>query len=117
MVTTAEQRRAWRKANPDKVREYQLRHQPRATAAQYGLTVGEVHALFAAQDGRCGVCAKQLVPWPSLKTHIDHDHQTGKVRGILCSSCNRCEGWVVRNGGKLRRYLSHPPADVLKDPT
>lgn len=115
MVTTTEQRRAWRKANPDKVREYQLRHQPRSAAKQYGLTVDAVQALFAAQDGKCGVCAKLLTPWPSRKTHIDHDHATGKVRGLLCSSCNRYEGWVRRNGDRLKAYLAAPPAAALGD--
>ncbi len=113
MTTTAEQRRAWRAANPDKVRGYQLKHQPASTAKQYGLTVADVEKLFAAQGGACGVCHKELTPWPSRKTHIDHDHQTGRVRGLLCSSCNRYEGWVNRNYARLKAYLDNPPADDL----
>src|SRR4051812_34435346 len=104
-MTTTAQRQAWRAANPEKVRAYQLKHQPRAAAKAYGLTVDAVQALFRNQDGKCGVCAKAMVPWPSRKTHVDHDHETGEVRGLLCSSCNRYEGWVQRNGSKLQAYL------------
>lgn len=114
MTTTAEQRRAWRAANPDKVRAYQLKHQPRAVAKKYGLTVDEVQALFSKQRGKCGVCEKDLAPWPSNRTHIDHDHDTGRVRGLLCSSCNRYEGWVRRNYAKLQQYLADPPAAHLE---
>ena len=113
MTTTTAQRQAWRKANPDKVRAYQLKHQPKSYAKKYGLDVATVGALFAAQGGKCAVCGKELPPWPSRRTHIDHDHETGKVRGLLCSSCNRYEGWVYRNGEKLRQYLLNPPAQSL----
>lgn len=112
-MTTKEQRQAWRKANPEKVREYQLKHQPRAQAKKYGLDVDTVQAIFHAQGGLCGVCGKPLAPWPSAKTHIDHDHVTGAVRGILCSSCNRYEGWLKRNGENLSRYLANPPAQKM----
>lgn len=113
MTTTLEQRQAWRKANPEKVRAYQLKHQPKAQAKKYGLDVDTVQSLFHAQGGLCGVCSKVLAPWPSTKTHIDHDHVTGAVRGILCSSCNRYEGWLERNGENLSRYLSNPPAQKM----
>jgi hypothetical protein len=105
--------RAWKKANPDKVRAYQLKHNPRSAAKQYGLTVEAVRALFAAQDGKCGVCCKAMPQWPDRRTHIDHDHASGEVRGLLCSSCNRYEGWVRRNGAKLKQYLAAPPARDL----
>ena len=113
MTTTTDQRRAWRAANPDKVREYQLRHQPKAQAKKYGLDVETVHSIFHAQGGKCGVCGKDLPPWPSNRTHIDHDHDTGIVRGLLCSSCNRYEGWIKRNGERLAAYLASPPAQAM----
>jgi hypothetical protein len=113
VVTTTAQRQAWRKANPDKVRAYQLKHNPKQLAKQRGLTLEQAAVLFAAQGGLCGVCAKALTPWPDRRTHLDHDHQTGKVRGFLCSSCNRYEGWFNRNGHLLARYLADPPAKAL----
>ncbi len=49
----------------------------------YGLTPEEFAARVALQDGRCAVCQE-----PMTKMCVDHDHDTGLVRGILCSPCN-----------------------------
>jgi len=56
---------------------------------RYGLTVEAVDALKQKQNGRCGLCLKDL----SAGFHIDHNHTTGQVRGLLCHRCN------VRIGG------------------
>lgn len=52
-------------------------------ASRYGLTPVEFAAILAAQDGCCAICRAALT-----KPHIDHDHATGAVRGILCHGCN-----------------------------
>ncbi len=69
----------WRSANPDKVRAKHLRD-------TYGLTLAEFDAMVADQDARCGVCRSALQP--GRATHVDHDHATGAVRGLLCTRCN-----------------------------
>lgn len=57
----------------------------RDTAHKYGITVEEYVALVARHQV-CAICHK---PNP---THIDHDHRTKKVRGILCMNCNTALG-------------------------
>ena len=53
------------------------------------MTVAQVDAMHAAQGGSCAVCRK-----PISKFHIDHNHNTGKVRGLLCHRCNvMIGGW------------------------
>jgi hypothetical protein len=47
------------------------------------ITVEAYQRLVAKQNGRCALCAR--VP---RGLHVDHDHETGKVRGLLCSTCN-----------------------------
>lgn len=56
---------------------------------RYGLTADQVEELRTSQSGACAVCKKEL-----KKFHIDHDHNTGKVRGLLCHRCNvMIGGW------------------------
>lgn len=61
----------------------------RDRARWYGLTTEELEAMRAAHAGRCAICGKT-----PEKLHIDHDHQTGRVRGLLCPRCNKALGFV-----------------------
>jgi recombination endonuclease VII len=54
---------------------------------KYNMTVEEHAALLIKQEGRCAICRIALE-----RTNVDHDHNTGKVRGILCPSCNMALG-------------------------
>jgi len=42
--------------------------------------------LFLKQDGKCGICERDLIT--ARRVHMDHDHATGSVRGLLCHNCN-----------------------------
>lgn len=53
----------------------------------YGLTVEQFEALLLSQDGRCAICENEIEP-DDPRTHVDHCHETGAVRGILCHWCN-----------------------------
>jgi hypothetical protein len=71
--------RAWRRANPEKVRGYNLK--------RYSLTLEQWETMFAAQGKACKICSA-TDPGSKGGWHTDHDHSTGKVRGILCQPCN-----------------------------
>jgi hypothetical protein len=49
----------------------------------YGIEPEVYDAILIEQNGRCAICFK------NADLHIDHDHKTGKPRGLLCGSCNR----------------------------
>ena len=67
---------------PENKRKWQIK-------TRYGMTVAQVDAMHEAQSGSCAVCKN-----PLRKFHIDHDHSTGKVRGLLCHRCNvMIGGW------------------------
>lgn len=71
--------------------EYKAKNARRARRKrleQYGITDEEYESLFAQQDGRCAICgSRDAGAWGGLLP-VDHDHQTGKVRGLLCNHCN-----------------------------
>ena len=77
----------------------------------YGLSLEEYVALLDLQDGRCAIC--QAKP-KSRRLSVDHDHDTGKVRGLLCTRCNhKLLGAAHDSAAMLRRaaaYLGAPPA-------
>lgn len=56
----------------------------------YGITVEEYEAMLEAQHGGCYICGAE--PKARRALDIDHDHASGKVRGLLCSSHNRAIG-------------------------
>jgi hypothetical protein len=56
-------------------------------AVLYGLEPADFDELVKKQQNKCAICGA-LDP----KFHVDHDHETGKVRGLLCDSCNRLLG-------------------------
>lgn len=57
----------------------------RYVSRTYGLEPGEYARLLAEQDGRCAICTKRP---RNRRLAVDHDHRTGKVRGLLCYFCN-----------------------------
>ena len=57
---------------------------------RYGLTPEDCERMLAEQDGVCPIC-KRSGDTPKW-WHVDHNHETGEVRGLLCSRCNRTIG-------------------------
>lgn len=51
----------------------------------YGITLDEYEAMSEAQAGVCAICGR---PPRTRSLHVDHDHKTGLVRGLLCMPCN-----------------------------
>lgn len=54
---------------------------------RYGITLAERNLILESQGGVCALCFRVAKRW-----HTDHDHKTGRVRGILCSGCNTALG-------------------------
>jgi Recombination endonuclease VII len=71
--------RAYHATHPEARRRYAL--------AIYNLTPDAFNILLEVQNGACAICAAPLGSGHS--TNVDHDHATGRVRGLLCGHCNR----------------------------
>ena len=69
----------------------------------YGLAPGEFDRIFDAQGRRCRICG--TADFGQITPQLDHDHATGKVRGILCGGCNRNLGWYESNADAIAAYL------------
>lgn len=54
------------------------------------MSLEEYEQLFKAQDGKCRVCSTE--PSDEKRLCVDHNHITGKIRGLLCDRCNRAIG-------------------------
>ena len=76
-------------------------------AAKHGTTLEERIRLFALQAGKCGICEKDLVGPVDKQTNVDHDHATGKVRGLLCMNCNTGIGNLRDSVELLQRAISY----------
>ena len=93
----AERNKAWARAHRD--RRVAIRRKN-----VYGITQAEFDALLAAQSGRCAICGTDLHPG---KWAIDHDHETGRVRGILCRSCNIMLGLAMDDQSILAKAIKY----------
>jgi len=84
----------------------------RALWIQYRLTEEDYESILRHQGGVCAGCGK---PPYSCRLAVDHDHKTGRIRGLLCWLCNRAIG-ILRDNAKaatrLGEYLVSPPAPV-----
>ncbi len=72
--------RALRKKNPDKYREQRLQK-------VYGLTLSDYQTILDEQGGGCAICGATTNA-NGRRLSVDHNHETGQIRGVLCSNCN-----------------------------
>jgi hypothetical protein len=80
---------------------------------QYGISTQQFAELLEFQGGGCAICAKPIENI-RRRMNIDHDHETNKVRGILCTGCNTGIGHLGDNIEGLQRalyYLENTPFD------
>lgn len=77
----------------------------------YGITEAQYDEVLEHQGGACAICRKP--PAAGKNLHVDHDHKTGAVRGLLCMPCNHHLIGRYRDPQLFFRageYLTSPPA-------
>lgn len=107
------QAKMWRKENPDALkRMYDASNKKQASSKRawhrlkrYGLTKSTFEDILVRQQFRCFGCFEEIDG--SSKTNVDHDHITGKVRGLLCNLCNIALGSMRDNPTTLRRLIAY----------
>lgn len=73
---------------------------------RFNMSYEEFVELHAAQSGQCAACSK-LIPLRGRETHVDHDHSTGIVRGLLCFHCNSALGQLADSPKRIRQLLTY----------
>lgn len=69
----------------------------------YGITLEQYNKMFKKQKGVCYICGNENQI--NKKLCVDHDHKTGRVRGLLCYGCNRSIGWAEKRLDFVLKYL------------
>jgi hypothetical protein len=73
---------------------------------KYGITVDQAESMFLAQGSCCAIC-KSTEPGSKIGWHTDHCHSAGKVRGILCHSCNVGLGYFKDKISTLQAAINY----------
>ena len=108
--SSAAYQRGWHKLNPKKksyydkkyYQKYKASHNAKSKIARlkkFGLTELDYQAKFDSQDGLCAICRhpEEIIDPRNGKRRalaLDHDHRSGKIRDLLCGSCNRALGFL-----------------------
>lgn len=72
----------------------------------YGLTLEQWDELFESQGGKCAICGEAPDP-AKRRFHVDHNHTTGAVRGILCHNCNLALGHSKESKDRLQAMIEY----------
>jgi hypothetical protein len=106
---------AWRETNPEKYAEYQRNYRARPDRKladraghlkrKFGLSLEQYEEMLASQNGGCAICGDP--PEEGTSLHIDHDHDTGEVRGLLCVRCNNGLGQFKEEAELVRAAAAY----------
>lgn len=98
--------------NRDKVATYgktehhKEKHRNSTLKRRYDISLNEYNQLLQEQNGCCAICGttnEQMIK----RMHVDHNHTTGKVRGLLCDKCNRGLGFFNDDASQLKKALEY----------
>jgi len=88
-----------RKRDPLKYKNYLLNY-------FYGISIEEYNKLFTEQNGCCAICGRHQSEF-NLKLAVDHDHISGKIRGLLCNTCNKGLGCFKDDINLLNKAINY----------
>lgn len=95
----------WRDKNPDKIALY---YRKKHLGTMYGITIDDFEAMWGVQKGRCAnYKCDEILSRENNGHAIDHSHKTGKVRAILCRSCNVSLGLMKDDVNKISGLISY----------
>ena len=113
----------WQQANPDRLNAYRRRRrlEPEVKRREraghlkrkYGITLEAYDAMLMKQGGGCAICKQE--PGTDISLHVDHDHETGRIRGLLCFTCNNALGDFEGDAALLRSAIAYVEAPIAAE--
>lgn len=114
----------WRKNNPIRIKELndknkqvrkqyyndpinKRRYNLLRIKREFGMEAHEYHNLELSQNGKCAICGDDEKSKRNKNLSIDHCHETNKVRGLLCTNCNRAIGLLKDNIQILEKAINY----------
>lgn len=101
----------WQKDNPEKRQKTTKKFTDKESTKRYrknwrllkhyNITIKDYELLLEKQNGKCAICQKER------GLHVDHNHVTGKVRGLLCGQCNKAIGLLKDDCKVLKNAISY----------
>ncbi len=88
----------WADADPERVRRANYRH-------KYGITLNEYEDILKRQGGVCAICGH--INENGTVLFVDHNHETGKIRSLLCRNCNLALGYAKDDIGTLAKMIEY----------
>lgn len=89
----------WRDKNPLIEKAHKLKQ-------RFGITLEEYNKIFSSQGGCCKICGTHQKDFEK-SLFVDHNHKTGKIRGLLCSRCNAAIGMMKENCDWLKNAIDY----------
>lgn len=108
-VCCSERAKQWFAANPERASAARRKSN---LAKNYGITLAEYDALLRQQGGVCAICGKDEPnahgrTGKQFRLSVDHCHESGRVRGLLCQKCNRAIGLLGDDPVLMRKAISY----------
>lgn len=83
-----------------------MAHWVKQLRRKFGMTPADYERMLEAQKHLCAICRQQQRP-SHIRLAVDHDHDTGQVRGLLCTPCNRWLGYVEKHPPMVLHLLMY----------
>lgn len=73
----------------------------------YGISTERVDEMILEQKGRCYVCEREFSSEPGMRANLDHNHTTGMIRRVICTTCNHFIGRIEATPGFLQKAVNY----------
>lgn len=92
--------------------EYRKKHRASNREWLYGITQEQYDILLETQNGLCAICKKIQESKKTKNLYVDHNHKTGRIRGLLCQKCNSAIGLVGESINILEKIINYLKIDA-----